>query len=183
MAADLKLRFVEDSQDIETLAGAGTIGFELLSFTKSLDVLLIPLGNGALLNGIARVFKELSPQTSIVAIQAEGASAMIDSWKKGEMVIHPTVSTIADGIGVRLPVPQALIDMKDLVDHCILVKEEIILEAMRLLHTYGGIVVEPSGAVGLAAILENKNLFAEKTVATVICGSNLTEEQMKKWLS
>jgi threonine dehydratase len=99
------------------------------------------------------------------------------------MVIHPTVSTIADGIGVRLPVPQALIDMKDLVDHGLLVKEEIILEAMRLLHTYGGIVVEPSGAVGLAAILENKNLFAEKTVATVICGSNLTEEQMKKWLS
>jgi threonine dehydratase len=141
------------------------------------------LGNGALLNGIARVFKELSPQTSIVAIQAEGASAMIDSWKKGEMVIYPTVSTIADGIGVRLPVPQALIDMKDLVDHGLLVKEEIILEAMRLLHTYGGIVVEPSGAVGLAAILENKNLFAEKTVATVICGSNLTEEQMKKWLS
>ena len=183
MAADLKLRFVEDSQDIETLAGAGTIGFELLSFTKSLDVLLIPLGNGALLNGIARVFKERSPQTSIVAIQAEGASAMIDSWKKGEMIIHPTVSTIADGIGVRLPVPQALIDMKDLVDHGLLVKEETILEAMRLLHTHGGIVVEPSGAVGLAAILENKNLFAEKTVATVICGSNLTEEQMKKWLS
>lgn len=182
VATEHQLRFVEDSLDIETLAGAGTIGLELLSFSKSLDALLIPLGNGALLNGMARVFKERSPQTSIVAIQAEGASAMIDSWRKGEMVIHTTVSTIADGIGVRLPVLQALMDMKGLVDEGILVKEETMLEAMKLLHTHAGIVVEPSGAVGLAAILENKNLFTGKTVATVICGSNLTEEQMRKWL-
>jgi threonine dehydratase len=63
-----------------------------------------------------------------------------------------------------------------------LVSESSIVEAMKLLHTHAGIVVEPSGAVGLAAILENKKKFEGKTVATVICGSNLTEEQIKKWL-
>jgi threonine dehydratase len=182
MAIKNNLRFVEDSQDIETLAGAGTIGLELLNSNTPIDALLVPLGNGALINGIARIYKERSPQTSIIAIQAIGASAMIDSWRKGELVIHSKVATIADGIGVRLPVAQALVDMNGLVDEGLLVKEETMLEAMKLLHTRAGIVVEPSGAVGLAAILENKNLFAGKIVATIICGSNLTEEQMNKWL-
>ena len=177
-----KMRFVEDGNDIETLAGAGTIGLELLTLQMKFDALLVPLGNGALVNGIARVFKESSPFTSIFAIQAAGASAMIDSWRKGEVVIHQKISTIADGIGVRIPIPQALVDMKGLIEEGILVKEETILSAMKLLHNHMGIVAEPSGAVGLAAIMENKNHFAGKTLATVVCGSNLTEQQITNWL-
>jgi threonine dehydratase len=120
-------RFIEDSRDIETAEGAGTIGLEWLVFPESLEALLIPLGNGAMLNGIARVMKARSPKTRIIAIQAAGAPAMIDSWRAGRAITHDQIHTIADGIGVRVPVPEALEDMRGLVDDAILVGEDTIM--------------------------------------------------------
>ncbi len=182
VAKEKNLRFVEDGLDIETLAGAASIGLELTKQSSTIDATLIPLGNGALLNGVARVFKEKSPQTKVIAIQAKGAPAMIESWQEKKLISHTTIQTIADGIGVRNPIEQALEDMKGWVDEGILVSEESIVEAMKLLHIHTGLVVEPSGAVGLAAILENRNKFQNKTLATILCGGNLTEEQIKNWL-
>jgi threonine dehydratase len=176
------IRFVEDSVDIETLAGAGTIAIELTKTFSSIDVLLVPLGNGALLNGVARVMKEKSPKTKIIAVQAQGASAMVDSWRAGSLISYEHIDTIADGIGVRLPVEQALQDMKGLVDGARLVEEKSILQAMKLLHEHAGLVVEPSGAVGIAALLENKSDFRSQQVAIILCGGNLTQTQMKQWL-
>lgn len=175
-------RFIEDAQDVETLIGAGTIGLELLTLPQLLDYLLIPLGNGALFNGIATAMKSKSPTTQLVAVQSVGAPAMIESIESGQLVIHEKIQTIADGIGVRVPIQQALDDMKGLIDKGLLVKEENILEAMKLLHLHAGLVVEPSGAVGIAAILEHQALFAGKRVGVIICGGNLTEEQIKNWL-
>lgn len=182
VAKEKNLRFVEDGLDIETLAGAGSIGLELTKQFSNIDVILIPLGNGALLNGVARVFKEKSPETKVIAIQAAGAPAMIESWQEKKLISHATIQTIADGIGVRNPIAQALEDMKGWIDEGILVSEESIIEAMKLLNVHAGLVVEPSGAVGLAAILENRNKFQNKTVATILCGGNLTEAQIKNWL-
>jgi len=181
-ALEQNYRFIEDSRDIETAEGAGTIGLEWLSFPEPLDALLIPLGNGAMINGIARVIKARSPKTQIIAIQAAGAPAMIESWRAGRVIIHDRIRTIADGIGVRVPVPEALEDMRNLVDNAILVGEDTILKAMRLIHRYVGIVAEPSGAVGIAAILEQPKRFDERCVGTIICGGNLTLEQMQAWL-
>jgi threonine dehydratase len=175
-------RFVEDSLDVDTLIGAGTIGLELKNYPEKIDAVLIPLGNGALINGIAKVMRTYCPHTRVIAIQAAGAPAMIESWKSGRIITHEKVNTIADGIGVRIPVPQALEDMSGLVDEGILVQEESILEAMKLIHRHAGILVEPSGAVGVAAVLENKLLFKNKTVATILCGSNLTKEQIENWI-
>ncbi len=176
------VRFVIDSLDIETVIGAGTIGLELSKFPETLDYLLIPLGNGALFNGIATYFKSKSPNTKLIAIQAKGASAMVDSWREKRLIAHKVVNTIADGIGVRLPVQEALDDMENLIDDCLLVEENSIIEAMKTLHLQAGLVVEPAGAVGVSAILENREMFANKTVATIICGSNLTEKQIIEWL-
>jgi threonine dehydratase len=172
---------IEDGLAIETIEGAGTIALELIRL-KSLDAVLIPLGNGALFNGIARVMKELSPSTKMIAVQAAGAPAMIDSWRSNKLIINDTIQTIADGIGVRIPIQEALDDMRDLADEGIVVKEESIIHGMKLLHTFAGLVCEPSGAVGLAALLENKGKFEGKRVATIICGGNLTEAQIKGWL-
>ncbi len=182
VAKEKGIRFVEDSLDIETVEGAGTIGLELLTFPQNIDALLIPLGNGAMINGIAKMYKEKRSTTQVVAVQAAGASAMVESWQSGKVISHPDVKTIADGIAVRIPVPQALEDMKGLIDDAALVKEESIFKAMKLLHVHTGLVVEPSGAVGIAALLEHPEKFKGKTVATILCGSNLTEEQMKHWL-
>ncbi|HMG89020.1 MAG TPA: pyridoxal-phosphate dependent enzyme [Chryseolinea sp.] len=174
-------RFVEDSLDIETLEGAGTIGLELLDFPEPIDVLLVALGNGAMINGIGRIFKERSPHTRIIAVQAAGAPAMIESWRTNTLVTHNTVNTIADGIAVRIPVPEALTDMQGVVDDAILVSETSIVNAMNLVHLHAGLVSEPSGAVGIAALMENINLFKGITVATIICGGNVAEQQLKEW--
>jgi threonine dehydratase len=175
-------RFVEDSLDIETVEGAGTMGLEWLEFPEPLDTLLIPLGNGAMLNGVARVIKARRPQTRVIAVQAAGAPAMIESWRAGRVIAHDQIQTIADGIGVRVPVPQALDDMRGLIDDALLVREDTILTGMRLLHRHAGVVAEPSGAVGVAALLERPDLFSDQMVGTIVCGGNLTAQQMREWL-
>lgn len=182
VATQTGVRFVEDSLDLETLVGAGTIGTELAQLPYHLDALLVPLGNGALINGIGTAVKGLQLPTRVVAVQSEGAPAMIESWQQGRVVVHEQIQTIADGIGVRVPVPQALTDMQGVVDDGLLVSEAGILQAMRLLHQHAGLVVEPSGAVGVAALLEHRDRFAGQRVGTIICGGNLTNEQIQAWL-
>ncbi len=177
-------KIVEDSKDPETAEGAGTIGLELLQLPYKLDTLLIPLGNGAMVNGIARVFKARSPETRIIAVQAVGAPAMVESWRSGKLVTHERMNTISDGIAVRIPIPEALEDMRMLIDEALLVSDETTIECMQLLHRHAGLVVEPSSAVGLAAVHEHRNMFAENShVGTIICGGNLTPEQMGLWLT
>lgn len=173
-------RMIEDGLEPLISEGAGSMGVELLKFPEQIDVLLVPLGNGAMLGGVARIFKAHSPQTKIIAVQAAEAPAMIDSWRTGKLVVHEKINTIADGIGVRVPIAEAVEDMQGLVDDAILVREDSLLEAMRLVHRHAGVVAEPSGAVGIAAMLENP--FCQQLVGTIICGGNLTEKQMEEWL-
>lgn len=177
------VRFVEDSRDPEPTEGAGTMGLEWLAFPEHLDALLIPLGNGAMLAGIATVIKARLPRTQVVAVAATGAPAMVESLQSGQMVTHERITTIADGIGVRIPVPEALVDLAGLVDDFVLVPDELTLRAMRLLHVHAGLVAEPSGAVGLAGIIQTEERFAGQTVGTIVCGGNLTREQMREWLT
>jgi threonine dehydratase len=183
VASEKGVRMVEDGFDVETGEGAGTIGIELAGFKEQIDAVLLPLGNGALACGVGRYLKEVRPDIRIIAIQSEGAPAMLESWRKKKVVRFDSISTIADGIGVRIPIPECVQDMDGIVDDGILVSDASLIAAMRLAHEHLGLVLEPSGAAGLAAILENRDRFREQTVATVLCGGNLTAEQMKLWLS
>ncbi|HYJ07144.1 MAG TPA: pyridoxal-phosphate dependent enzyme [Chthoniobacterales bacterium] len=183
VAAESGVRLVEDGLDVETGEGAGTIGLELAEWKEAFDAVLLPLGNGALTCGVGRYLKDVGPQIRVVAIQSAGAPAMLESWRQKRVVTFDTISTIADGIGVRIPIPECVRDMEGVVDEGILVGDASLIEAMRLAHEHLGIVLEPSGAAGLAAILENRERFAQQTVAVVLCGGNLTPEQMKLWLS
>jgi threonine dehydratase len=176
-------RMVEDGFDAETGEGAGTIGIELADDKGQLDAVLLPLGNGALVGGVGRYLKEVRPEVRVIAIQSEGAPAMLDSWRQKKVVRFDSISTIADGIGVRIPIPECVRDMEGIIDDGILVQDASLIEAMRLAHEHLGIVLEPSGAAGLAAILENRDQFAGQNIAVVLCGGNLTPEQMKLWLS
>ncbi|MCU0491619.1 MAG: pyridoxal-phosphate dependent enzyme [Chloroflexaceae bacterium] len=173
---------VEDSLEVATGEGAGTIGLELLGWPEALDCVLVALGNGALLTGVGRWVKAHAPATQVIGVAAAGAPAMVDSWRSGRIVEYPTMNTIADGIGVRVPIPEAVQDMQGTVDDCILVRDETLITAMRLLHQHLGLVVEPSAAVGIAAILEDRERFAGRLVAAVICGGNVTAEQVGRWL-
>jgi len=171
---------VEDGLEPLISEGAGTMALELLQ-DQDFDTLLIPLGNGAMLNGMARWVKAHS-SARVIAVQAAGAPAMLESWRSGRVIEFDRITTIADGIGVRVPIREALSDMNGLVDDGLTVLEESIIAAMKLIHQHLGVVSEPSGAVGVAAILEQQMRFAGQRVATVICGGNLTPEQMRTWL-
>lgn len=177
------VRMVEDGFDAETGEGAGTIGMELAEWNDRIDCVLLPVGNGALACGVGRYLKEVRPEIRIVAIQSEGAPAMLESWRQKKVVSFDSISTIGDGIGVRIPIPECVRDMEGIIDDGVVVKDASLIEAMRLAHEHLGIVLEPSGAAGLAAILENRDRFADQTVAVILCGGNLTPQQMKLWLS
>ena len=176
------VRFVEDGRDPEPALGAGTLALELLALAEPLDALLVPLGNGALLAGVAHVLRARAPRTRIVAVQAAGAPAMVESLRAGRVVERERIDTIADGIGVRVPIAEALDDLRGMVDDARLVSEAALVEAMRLLHRRAGLVAEPSGAAGVAALLEHAADFRGARVGTVVCGGNLTEAQMDAWL-
>jgi threonine dehydratase len=182
-AAEHTVPMVEDSLEPATGEGAGTIGVELLHYPEPFDQLLVALGNGALLTGIGRWVKAHAPATQVIGVAAAGAPAMVESWRSGQIVTYDRIDTIADGIGVRLPVPEAVADMRGTVDDALLVRDQTILAAMRLIHQQLGLVVEPSGAVGIAAIMEYPDRFRDQLVATVLCGGNLTPQQLHDWLA
>jgi threonine dehydratase len=174
--------YVEDGLLPEIAEGAGTIAFELGGMDQPLDAIFVPLGNGSLVNGIGTWLKHSSPSTRVIAVCAAGAPAMELSWKAGKPITTDTAETIADGISVRVPVPEALAAMRETVDEVMLVTDEEILAAMRILFLDAGLVVEPAGAAGVAAVGKRRVEFAGRRVATPICGGNLTAEQIKHWL-
>ncbi len=114
---------------------------------------------------------------------ASGAPAMARSWRSGTVVTTPAVETIADGIAVRVPVPQALADMRPVVDELLEVTDAAMLRAMRLLLIETGLLAEPAGVAGLAAILERQSLLAGRRIATILCGSNVAQEQFAAWFA
>lgn len=173
---------VEDGLEPEISEGAGSIAVELLANDPAYDCVTVPLGNGALLNGIARWFKAASPATEMIGVSSAGADAMERSWRTGQIVERETVDTIADGVGVRIPIPESVHDMQGTVDDVVLVEDRQIIEAMRLLHVHAGLVTEPAGAAGVAALLAHPARFYDRNVATVVAGSNLSSEGARKYL-
>lgn len=182
-AAQNNALMVEDGVEIALSEGAGTIGLELLESETPPDVIIVALGNGAILGGVARAVKANSPETTVIGVAAGGAPCMERSWRTGKFVQTEAINTIADGIGTRTPVPEALEDIRMDVDDVFLVSDEAMIEWMRKAHSHLGLVLEPSAAAGFAAIAANSDRFAGQTVATVLCGGNLTTEQMEMWLS
>jgi threonine dehydratase len=175
--------FVEDGRDAAITEGAGTIGVELCRWPSHIDVALVPLGDGALVGGMGRWMKIHSPGTRIIGVCASGAPAMALSLRQHKVVV-PTesVSTIADGIAVRVPVPEAVSDLQGVVDEVLLVEDDAIIRAMRLVFQHHGLVIEPAGAAGVAAAMTYGERFRGACVATPLTGGNLTAEQARQWL-
>jgi threonine dehydratase len=130
---------------------------------------------------MARWIKHVSPGTQVIGVSSATADAMHASWKSGSVIERESANTIADGIAVRTPVPEALTDMMGIVDDVLLVSEDGLKSAMKLVFDKAGLVTEPAGIAGIAAVLEHEALRGKK-LATVLCGSNLTAEQVEMWL-
>jgi threonine dehydratase len=173
--------YLEDGLLGPIAEGAGTIAVELARLPDTLDAVFVPLGNGSLVNGIGAWLKHVSPATRVIAVVAAGAPAMEISWREGRPVSTDTIATIADGIAVRVPVPEALEIMRRTVDEVMLVDDQEILVAMRMLLSDAGLVVEPAGAAGLAGIVQRRAELAGARVATPLCGGNVSEDQFARW--
>jgi threonine dehydratase len=172
---------LEDSLDVDTCEGAATIGLELAEAPVGFDVVLVALGGGALASGVGYVIRELAPGTQVIAIQPTGAPAMARSWRTRAVVNTDRVDTIADGVAGRFPIPEVLGDLIEVVDDVVLVTDESIKAGMRLLFEHAGLVTEPSAALGVAALLEDRQRFLGLTVATIICGSNVAPYDFRRW--
>ncbi|HEX2526078.1 MAG TPA: pyridoxal-phosphate dependent enzyme [Geminicoccus sp.] len=174
--------FIEDGAVAEVAEGAGTIALELTKAKARFDTILLPLGNGALVTGVGAWLRVERPDCRVIGVVAEAAPAMLLSWQKRSAVETSAAATMADGIAVRVPVPYALACMATTVDDVVSVSETALLAAMRLAHETLGLVVEPAGAAGLAALVAQPERFRGRAVATILCGGNLTVAQMRQWL-
>lgn len=168
--------FIEDGDDRYIAEGAGTIAKEICDELgergTTLDALIVPLGNGALLTGMALWIKANMPACRVIGVVAANAPAMKLSWEQNRRVVTLRADTIADGIAVREPVQFALTCMNRLVDDVLEVDEAAIRAAMVFCSTHFGLVVEAAGAAGIAALLAATTLGPAHTVATVLCGGN-----------
>jgi threonine dehydratase len=176
------IRRIEDSVDVETCDGAATIGLELASGAAQFDAVLVALGTGALASGVGYAVKSLAPEVEVICVQPQGAPAMTRSWHARSIITTESTDTIADGVAGRVPNPDALADLLVVADDAVLVEESSITEGMRLLLDHAGLVVEPSAALGIAAILEDRDRFAGKRVATIVCGSNVDMGAYHRWV-
>ncbi|MFC5754863.1 threonine ammonia-lyase [Actinomadura rugatobispora] len=176
------IRLVEDSLDIETCEGAATIGLELVDAAPPFDAVLIALGGGALATGVGHVVKTWAPGVEVICVQPLGAPAMTHSWHQRRVVTTDSTDTIADGVAGRRPIPAVLDDLLVVADDAVLVREESIVAGMRMLLDHAGLVVEPSAALGIAAILEDRDRFADRHVATIVCGGNVDMDAYHRWV-
>lgn len=165
--------FVEDGAEIAIAEGAGTLALEMSERAGPFDAILVPLGNGALASGVGTWMKHVSPQTSVVLVAAEKAPAMAESVRTGRIVETPTAPTIADGIAVRVPVPYAVEAVRCIADDVVLVSEDAIRSAMALVADHLGLIVEPAGVAGLAALIADPERWRGRSVAIPLCGGNV----------
>ncbi|MBI4043031.1 MAG: threonine ammonia-lyase [Deltaproteobacteria bacterium] len=166
------LVFVHPFEDPAIIAGQGSIGLELLEQYGELEQVIVPVGGGGLIAGIATALKAVKPSLRVIGVQAEGAPGMARAFKTGKVELVP-VNTIADGIGVKQPSRRMLELLKGVVDEMVTVSEEAIANAILLLMERAKLVVEGSGAVGLAALLSEKVTTKGLSSALVISGGNI----------
>jgi threonine dehydratase len=181
-AAETGAYLVEDSKDVGTCEGAATIGVELSELAGGLDAVVVSLGAGAMASGVGFAVKSLAKNTEMICVQPEQAPAMTLALRAGRPVEVGAPHTIADGVAGRYVIPEVLEDLAAVADDAVLVTEAGIVEAMRLLHVHTGLVVEPAAALGVASILESQGRFNGRTVATILCGSNVTPTDFDRWV-
>ena len=167
------LTFIPPFDDPDVVAGQGTIGIELHEALDDIDVVLVPVGGGGLISGVAVALKHLQPSVTVVGVEAEGAQAMYRSLRRGELTPLTSMSTIADGIAVKHPAELTFELVKRYVDDLVTVTDEEIARTLYLLLQRTKLVVEPAGAAGLAALLCGTVSFPGKNVVALLSGGNI----------
>jgi threonine dehydratase len=174
------LSFIHPYDDDAVIAGQGTVGLEMLEDVPGLEVLLVPVGGGGLISGIATAAKALRPEVHVLGVESKTWSAM--HQRLHGMPVQTGGDTIAEGIAVRDVGEKTLSICRRLVDEVLLVEEETIERAIVALIEIEKTVAEGAGAAGLAALLQSPQRFAGKRVGIPICGGNIDSRMLSEVL-
>ncbi len=167
------MHFIHPFDDPQIMAGQGTIGLEICRQINHLDAILVPVGGGGLIAGIASVVKKLSPATKVIGVQSKAAPSATLSFKTGTITTQKPSPTLADGIAVGQVGKQTADIINQLVDDMVTVDEHRIAEAVLLFMERKKLVVEGAGAVPLAALLHGSRDFSGRRVVLVASGGNI----------
>ena len=166
--------YVHAFDDDHVMAGQGTIGLEVLEDLPGAETLVVPIGGGGLISGIATAVKAKKPDARVIGVQAEGASSVAESLEKGERIELAGVETIADGIATRTVGERTFDVIQERVDEVVTVADDEIAVALTTLLERGKTLVEGAGAVPLAALLAGKFDYREdETIVPCLCGGNI----------
>jgi threonine dehydratase len=168
------LTLVHAFDDDAVIAGQGTIGLELVEQVPDLDTVVVPIGGGGIISGVAMAVKSFKPSVRVLGVEADAAASASASREAGEVVPLENAETLADGIAVKRIGDRTFPIIQELVDDIVTVDEESIARAVLLLLEREKTVVEGAGAVPLAALLSGGiPLAAEERVVGVLCGGNI----------
>ncbi|HVB71983.1 MAG TPA: threonine ammonia-lyase [Ktedonobacteraceae bacterium] len=165
--------FIHAFDDPDVIAGQGTLGLEMLSDLPDADALVVPIGGGGLMAGIAIAARALRPDITIIGVQAEGAAGFRASLDAGEVCTLPAIATIADGIAVKRPGELTFSIIQRLVDEVVVVNDESIIGAVLFLMERCKMLVEGAGAAGVAALLSGAIKLPGKKVLVPLTGGNI----------
>ena len=168
--------FLDDSSDALVPVGTATIAAEILDDLPEPDVMIVPMGDTALIRGVASEAKRRHPKVRIIGVQAEQAPAYMRSWNEGRVIVTETCDTIADGLATRVPLESNVREICELVDEVCLVSEREMLQAISKLLLDEHIVSEPAGAAATAAYLKNAAAYAGGNVVLLVTGANISRE-------
>ena len=178
-AAEHDYYFLNDASDPLVPAGTATIAAEILDELTP-DAIIVPMGDTALIRGVAAAAKRRHPHIRIVGVQAERAPSYARSWHEGRVVTTDTCDTIADGLATYVPLAPNVRAIRELVDEVTLVSEDEMLQGIRTLLFEEHLVAEPAGAAALAAFLKNPTAYAGRKVVLLVTGSNIPHELLQQ---
>ncbi|HEX9638982.1 MAG TPA: threonine/serine dehydratase [Acidobacteriota bacterium] len=178
------LTFVHPFDHPDIIAGQGTVGLELVEQAPDLDAVVVPIGGGGLIAGIAAAVRALSPKAKVYGVEPEGAAAMRRSLDAGKPVHLEKTETMADGLAAPFAGENTFEHVRDLVQDVVLVTETAIAEALLFILERAKLVVEPAGAAGVAALLSKALPLAPgNRVAVVLSGGNLDPARLRQLLA
>jgi threonine dehydratase len=179
-AASQALRYIHSANEPLLVTGVGTAALELLEAAPNLDVIFVPVGGGSGVLGAGTVARAVNPAIRVIGVQAEGAPAVYRSWRAGRRVVTENVDTFAEGLATREPFAMPLTLFARMVDEIMLVSDDEIAAAIRLLIETARLIVEGAGAAALAAAMKRREQLAGKNIGLILSGGNITIDQLKR---
>ena len=176
------LNYLSPFEDDYLIAGHGTIGLEILREKPDTQIVFCPIGSGALISGVALAIKEKNPKVKIIGVQPEKANAMWLSLQKNSIVEKEQVDTIADGLALKKPGEKPFNIVKKYVDEIVLVTENEIKKALIFILERAKLLVEPSGAASVAAIMSGKVNIKNREVVSILSGGNIDLDKLAVFL-